>query len=115
MLSTLPKRAPPVRCDVGDWNNPAFSPPPAFLLVFQLEIRMRLTWMLVGAALIFGLCCGSSRGETLTSAKLAQKIGDVSFSDAAGKKRTLDDLKGTKATVVVFLSFECPVSTSYST
>jgi peroxiredoxin len=75
---------------------------------------MRLSWIVAGAALVLAAQCDSSRAESLTGAKLGQKIGDVTFVDAAGKKTALADLKGTKATVVVFLSFECPVSTSYS-
>ncbi|HXY37335.1 MAG TPA: redoxin domain-containing protein, partial [Planctomycetaceae bacterium] len=75
---------------------------------------MRLTGIVAAAVLVFAAQSGSAPGESLTSAKLGQKIGDVNFVDAAGKKLALTDLKGTKATVVVFLSFECPVSTSYS-
>src|SRR5271170_6654788 len=75
---------------------------------------MRLTSIAVGAALMFAGQSTPSRGEALPAAKLGQKIGDVGFVDAAGKKMTLGDLQGTKATVVVFLSFDCPVSTSYS-
>jgi len=75
---------------------------------------MRLTGVVAGAALVFAAQWGFARGESLTSAKLGQKIADVSFADVTGKKISLADLRGTKATVVVFLSFECPVSTSYS-
>ncbi len=67
-----------------------------------------------GVSLAFAAQCGARAADALTAAKLGQKIGDVGFVDAAGKKVTLDELKGAKATVVVFLSFECPVSTSYS-
>jgi peroxiredoxin len=49
-----------------------------------------------------------------SAAKLGQKIDDIGFKDAAGKAITLAGLQGKKATVVVFLSFDCPVSTSYS-
>ncbi|MBI3411163.1 MAG: redoxin domain-containing protein [Planctomycetes bacterium] len=38
----------------------------------------------------------------------------MAFQDENGKTRKLYDLKGKKATVVVFLSFECPVSNSYA-
>ena len=75
---------------------------------------MRLTGIVGAAALVFVAQWGLARGESLTSAKLGQKIADVSFADVTGKKISLADIKGTKATVVVFLSFECPVSTSYS-
>jgi cytochrome oxidase Cu insertion factor (SCO1/SenC/PrrC family) len=66
---------------------------------------MRLTWVVLGTALVFAAQSAPSRGDTLTAAKLGQKIADVTFVDAAGKKTPLADLKGTKATVVVFLSF----------
>ena len=46
--------------------------------------------------------------------KLNKKIDNITLKDAAGKPRSLYDLKDKKAVVVVFLSFECPVSTSYS-
>src|ERR1700693_1727698 len=76
---------------------------------------MRLKWLGLLAVLLLAIPSTHSRGETLTAAKLGQKISDVSFVDAVGKKVFLNDQRGTKATVVVFLSFECPVSTSYST
>lgn len=75
---------------------------------------MRLTWIVVGVALVCAGQTAPSRADALTAAKLGQKISEVGFVDAAGKKLTLNDLKGAKATVVVFLSFDCPVSTSYS-
>src|SRR5262245_31052553 len=46
--------------------------------------------------------------------KLNTKIADFALADAAGKKHALHDLKDRKAVVVVFLSFECPVSNSYA-
>jgi thiol-disulfide isomerase/thioredoxin len=49
-----------------------------------------------------------------STAKLGSKIERVYFKDASGKTIALDALKGKKATVVVFLSFECPVSSSYA-
>jgi peroxiredoxin len=61
-----------------------------------------------------------SRSERATAAdqspasKLGQKIDNLIFKDAAGKPMTLYDFKDKKAIVVVFLSFECPISTSYS-
>jgi peroxiredoxin len=46
--------------------------------------------------------------------KLNKKIDNVTLHDAGGKHRSLYDLMDKKAIVVVFLSFDCPVSTSYS-
>jgi peroxiredoxin len=70
---------------------------------------------LVGvAALVAGLLNGAAWATDLGAAKLGQKIADVTLADRAGKKVALYDLQGKKAIVVVFLSFECPISTSYS-
>jgi peroxiredoxin len=66
------------------------------------------------AALVSGLLSGPALATDVGAAKLGQKITDVTLVDHAGKKVSLHDLAGTKATVVVFLSFECPISTSSS-
>jgi peroxiredoxin len=49
-----------------------------------------------------------------SGARLGTKIADVAFKDASGKNASLHGLAGTKATVVVFLNFDCPNSTGYS-
>src|ERR1043166_944388 len=49
-----------------------------------------------------------------SKAKVGEKIPNLSFKDASGKIHQLHDQKDRKAIVLVFLSFECPVSTSYS-
>src|SRR5262245_45610614 len=49
-----------------------------------------------------------------SKANLGKKIANLSFTDAAGKSVSLYDVKDKKAVVVVFLSFECPVSSSYA-
>jgi thiol-disulfide isomerase/thioredoxin/mono/diheme cytochrome c family protein len=46
--------------------------------------------------------------------KLNKKIDSFTLEDSAGKPFALADLKEKKAVVVVFLSFNCPVSNSYS-
>src|SRR5262249_26530028 len=43
-----------------------------------------------------------------------KKIENFTVKDAEGKAWSLYDLKDKRAVVLVFLSFECPVSTSYS-
>jgi hypothetical protein len=48
------------------------------------------------------------------NAKLGKRIDNIVFTDAAGKATALHDFKDKKAIVIVFLSFDCPVSTSYS-
>lgn len=48
------------------------------------------------------------------AARPGQTIAAVTFHAPAGKPQTLHALAGSKATVVVFLSFDCPVSNSYA-
>lgn len=61
------------------------------------------------------LAVGVARAETPASnAKLNQKIDNIRLAGADGKAFALHDLKDRKAVVVLTLSFECPVSNSYS-
>ena len=46
--------------------------------------------------------------------RLNKTIDDVKFADADVKASSLKDHAGKTATVVVFLSFDCPVSNSYA-
>src|SRR6476660_742803 len=97
----------------------AERPPRCFCVTGNLESGMRLTAVVLGIGVILGglnvLPSGARLGAAeMVAAKLGQKIADVTFTDAAGKKASLYDLKGKKAVVAVFISFECPVSTSYS-
>jgi peroxiredoxin len=57
---------------------------------------------------------GGSKTEMPNKALVGQKIANISFTGADGKTFALHDFKGKKAVVLVFLSFDCPVSTSYS-
>lgn len=75
---------------------------------------MRAILVAVVSLAVCGFASNSARCEEASAAKLGQKIADVSFTDSAGKKFALYDQKEKQGTVVVFLSFECPVSTSYS-
>ena len=52
--------------------------------------------------------------EPVNVEKLNKKIDNFALRATDGKVVSLAGLKGSKAVVVVFLSFECPVSTSYS-
>ncbi len=65
--------------------------------------------------LIITLAAGvvSAQEKTPSRAKLGSKIPNLTFQDEQGKSLALYDLKNQKAIVVVFLSFECPVSNSY--
>jgi mono/diheme cytochrome c family protein/peroxiredoxin len=52
--------------------------------------------------------------DEVSTDKLGSRIGNIKFEDGTGKPFELNALKERKAIVVVFLNFECPVSTSYS-
>ncbi len=60
------------------------------------------------------LCVGPAFTEGPSVDKLNKPIENVTFKNADGKAVALHDLKDKKAIVVVFLSFECPVSNSYA-
>ncbi|MCI0680834.1 MAG: redoxin domain-containing protein [Gemmataceae bacterium] len=56
----------------------------------------------------------SAQDKGPSRARLQTKIPNLTFRDEQGKSRSLYDLKDQKAIVIVFLSFECPVSNGYS-
>ena len=65
---------------------------------------------LAGLALV-----SSARAEREASeACLGKKTANLVFKDEAGQAHALYDLKDKKAIVLVFLSFDCPVSISYA-
>src|SRR3954463_489188 len=72
---------------------------------------MRRFWM----CLLAGLAVtGPAVADTADSSdKLGKKV-EPALVDPAGKTVALADLKGEKATVVVFFSFDCPNSTGYT-
>ena len=53
-----------------------------------------------------------STADGPSTAQLGKKIDNLQFTDADGKALSLYDLKDKKAIVLVFLSFDCPVSQS---
>ncbi len=73
---------------------------------------MQKCFVAVVASLAFTI---SSNGNPVPStANLGKKIENISFKDSEGKTVSLYDLKNKKAIVIVFVSFDCPVSTSYA-
>jgi peroxiredoxin len=61
------------------------------------------------------LATTSVRGDTGPSrARLDKKIANIPFTDANGKPASLYDLRDKKAIVLVFLSFDCPMSNGYA-
>jgi peroxiredoxin len=60
------------------------------------------------------LTAGVQADDRATNDKINTKIANVRLAAADGKPLALYDLKDKKAVVVVFLSFDCPVSTKYA-
>src|SRR5688572_31138348 len=56
----------------------------------------------------------SGADPAVSTDRLNKEIDNVTFTDAAGKASALKDHAGKTATVVLFLSFDCPVSNSYA-
>src|SRR5437773_492016 len=82
-------------------------------LMGLFNLRYHQRFLLACAALV-GLS-NVARTATMPSAEMVGKtIDHVVLKDASGKTLALDDFTDRKAMVVVFLSFECPVSTSYA-
>lgn len=49
--------------------------------------------------------------QTLSAlVKLNKKIESLTFTDIAGDKKTLEEVRGANATIVAFLNFQCPIS-----
>jgi peroxiredoxin len=72
-----------------------------------------LTLLLAATATTLWLV-GPSAADNPSTAQVGKKIDNLAFTDDKGKTFNLYDLKDRKAIAIVFLSFECPVSTSYA-
>src|SRR5688500_15322948 len=88
------------------------------------EIRMARASAVLCALALAVVCVGRLLPEPSAPAadptmpvtdKLNKTIENVSRTGPDGKAVQLKDVQGKKATVVVFLSFDCPVSNSYAT
>ncbi len=79
-------------------------------------MRLRYLALILVVAVSAGLwsAAPTRAGKEPATTQLDKKIADLTFKDENGKTHSLYDLKDKKAIVVVFLSFECPVSNSYS-
>src|SRR5438552_61166 len=79
---------------------------------FAPVARIRPYVLTVAVALMLALRAPAQ--EDPVTARLGKKIDNFTLKDANGKAWSLRDVRDRKAVVVVFLSFECPVSNSYA-
>jgi peroxiredoxin/mono/diheme cytochrome c family protein len=63
---------------------------------------------------VLALTALPAKGEEVPTEKINKKIDNVTIPGVDGKPFALHGLKGHKAVVVVFLSFDCPVSNHYA-
>jgi peroxiredoxin/mono/diheme cytochrome c family protein len=68
---------------------------------------------LLALAIVISVRASVSAQPEPSKAKLGEKMPNLTFKDDAGKAHRLYELENKKAIVIVFLSFECPVSNSY--
>ena len=68
----------------------------------------------VSAVLILATLASAQDGDKAVPG-VGQRLDNVKLLALDGKHQTLHDFKGKKAVVVVFLTFDCPVSNSYLT
>jgi peroxiredoxin/cytochrome c553 len=71
-----------------------------------------VSFLVAGAVASLWLTRPLPAGDPITK-NLGKKIANIAFTAADGKTTQLYDIKDKKAIVLVFLSFDCPVSTSY--
>lgn len=63
---------------------------------------------------LFALAAFAIAGHAVAADKgVGEKVGPVKFTSLDGKAATVESVRGKAATVVVFVSFECPVSNYY--
>jgi peroxiredoxin len=78
-------------------------------------MRPRLpSCVLAALATLVWLNAGAFAQQAPSQAKLGEKVANLTFKDDKGKTYRLYELQDKKAIAIVFLSFECPVSKSYS-
>src|SRR5437899_3246284 len=76
--------------------------------------RFAVLSLFIAAIATTGWLARPSVADPPNAAQVGKKIDNLQFTTADGKVTSLYDLKDKKAIVVVFLSFDCPVSKSYS-
>ncbi len=77
----------------------------------QVSLLLALILILAGIALAES---STAAFDVPAAPAIGATIGDFSLPDADGKERTLNSLKGTNGSVLIFVSVQCPVSNAYN-
>src|SRR5262249_4068621 len=80
----------------------------------DMRLRFAVPALFAAAALTGLWLTRPAPADDPTTPHLGEKIAHPAFTGPAGTPPRLYDLKEKKAIVLVFLSFDCPVSTSYA-
>src|SRR5205823_3057695 len=77
--------------------------------------RMRGVVLPLCAALLASAALGTTWAAPKAAAKTSgPAVGKLAFRDLEGKRYTERDVRAAKATVFLFLSTECPISSAYT-
>lgn len=78
-----------------------------------MRFPLRYTCGIAALLALFSINGSAIADHDVVAEKINKKIDNVVFTDLDGKPAPLANIKDKKAIVVVFLSFDCPVSNSY--
>src|SRR5262249_41526188 len=111
------RRHKPTACGDGKPRDPGAGIPsasPGGKGTYTMTRTGLVTWLLALAAIFLFSRATAHADPGASDPGVGKKVEDVRLTDAAGKALAPHDLKDQKAVVVVFLSFDCPVSRSYA-
>jgi peroxiredoxin len=93
---------------------------------YTLALAIALSFIVTGGAALAqggsgtgsgtgsGISAGDGHGMGENKAEAGKPVADFSLPDVDGKTHSLASLKGKSATVLIFISTQCPVSNAYN-
>jgi peroxiredoxin len=80
--------------------------------LYATAFALALVCVMVGGA--SKVSSAGRQQEEAAGLAIGKTLGDFTLADVDGKKHSLASLKGTKGTVLIFVSVQCPVSNAYN-
>lgn len=74
----------------------------------------KLSGRLLTGSFLFCLALARQAAAEMSSVKIGDKIADFTLKDSQGLAHSLNQSKGTKATVVIFIATRCPYSNAFT-